>query len=524
MTTPELPSSTQAGRSSLALALLAGLVWQASQYGRALQDDTFISFVYARNLARGEGLVYNAGEPAVEGYTNFLWTVITAGGMRLGLDPLALVQLLGIALALLTALGAAALARRLGAGALFASGAAWILVTRRAFTLEAVGGLETLLFTALATAAVLPRWSEVRARSADAGSGAALGLAALTRPEGVFLFGLLELADLGRAVVGGERARWLRGLPWRAVPFLVPFGAHLAWRRATYGEWVPNTFHAKVAHGGTVLEDGISYVVDCAAYFGPVFVLLPFALALFGRGGRAWIPCLVVAAAYPSYVALAGGDFKPTSRMVLPVMPLWSALAAASFARLAALVGRRGGALALGGVLVALIVQSTWWELGDNASFPDRRARVRQLTAVGRHLDEVLPAEAWIAVSNAGAIPYYADRRTIDMLGLNDAHIARTEPGPLASSMPGHRKGDGAYVLAREPDVILFIALEVTPDPLEGRPDAEELLVQRAFGTSEKEIAASPERRRHYRLVSAELPDGIGWVNYLRRRGTGGSR
>ena len=40
-------------------------------------DDAFISLRYARHLATGEGLAFNAGEP-LEGYTNFLWTVMLA--------------------------------------------------------------------------------------------------------------------------------------------------------------------------------------------------------------------------------------------------------------------------------------------------------------------------------------------------------------------------------------------------------------------------------------------------------------
>src|SRR5207253_1595485 len=40
-----------------------------------LDDDQMISMRYARNLAHGHGLTWNPGE-YVEGYTNFLWTVI----------------------------------------------------------------------------------------------------------------------------------------------------------------------------------------------------------------------------------------------------------------------------------------------------------------------------------------------------------------------------------------------------------------------------------------------------------------
>ena len=44
-------------------------------------DDAFISFRCADHLVRGLGLVFNPGE-RVEGYTNFLWAVWVAAGMR----------------------------------------------------------------------------------------------------------------------------------------------------------------------------------------------------------------------------------------------------------------------------------------------------------------------------------------------------------------------------------------------------------------------------------------------------------
>ena len=56
---------------------------------RFLSDDAFISFRYSRHWVEGLGLVWNPGE-AVEGYTNFLWVVIVAAGLRLGVLPEAL--------------------------------------------------------------------------------------------------------------------------------------------------------------------------------------------------------------------------------------------------------------------------------------------------------------------------------------------------------------------------------------------------------------------------------------------------
>src|SRR5258708_1013254 len=43
-----------------------------------LFDDAMISMTYARNLVHGHGVVFNAGGPKVEGYTNLLWTLAMA--------------------------------------------------------------------------------------------------------------------------------------------------------------------------------------------------------------------------------------------------------------------------------------------------------------------------------------------------------------------------------------------------------------------------------------------------------------
>src|SRR5947208_12083 len=52
-----------------------------------LCDDAFISFRYARNFARGHGLVFNAGFERIEGYSNFLWVLILAAFQFLGVPP-----------------------------------------------------------------------------------------------------------------------------------------------------------------------------------------------------------------------------------------------------------------------------------------------------------------------------------------------------------------------------------------------------------------------------------------------------
>jgi len=49
-------------------------------------DDAYISFVFSRNFAEHGQLAFNLGQP-VEGYTNFLWTLVLGLGMLVGAPP-----------------------------------------------------------------------------------------------------------------------------------------------------------------------------------------------------------------------------------------------------------------------------------------------------------------------------------------------------------------------------------------------------------------------------------------------------
>jgi hypothetical protein len=66
----------------LVIAGLTLLAWSQ----RFVQDDAFISFRYAYNFAHGKGLVWNDGY-RVEGYTNFLWTVLMSIPLYFGREP-----------------------------------------------------------------------------------------------------------------------------------------------------------------------------------------------------------------------------------------------------------------------------------------------------------------------------------------------------------------------------------------------------------------------------------------------------
>ncbi|HMQ33954.1 MAG TPA: hypothetical protein PKD53_24695 [Chloroflexaceae bacterium] len=178
------PLAARLGLAALAtLVALSGLLWPAW-----LSDDAFISFRYAQNLAQGHGLVYNVGE-RVEGYTNFLWTVLAALVIALGGDVAVWSHLAGAALGVAIVLLTYRLGARL-AGAPWGLLAALIVGTSQSLLLYTGrgSGLETGLFTLLVLAGS-ERYLAYHLATAEQGSAPVLrprspaGLGAAGRPR-----------------------------------------------------------------------------------------------------------------------------------------------------------------------------------------------------------------------------------------------------------------------------------------------------------------------------------------------------
>jgi peptidoglycan/LPS O-acetylase OafA/YrhL len=96
-----------------------------------LFEDAMISMRYARHLADGHGLVWNIGEPPIEGFTNLLWVLWMSVAHKLGLSESKIslfIMLSGIAIMLTTGLVTAKIARKM-------TSAAWVPVAVLAATL-----------------------------------------------------------------------------------------------------------------------------------------------------------------------------------------------------------------------------------------------------------------------------------------------------------------------------------------------------------------------------------------------------
>lgn len=436
-----------------ALAVLAVFAWRFA----IVPEDTFISMRYARHLAAGDGLVYNA-EERVEGYTNFLWTVVLALVHVVGAPPLES----AVALSIAAGLGVVVLlhrsVRQLADGADVVPFMPAALVLLPAFWDGAGSGLETVFYGLFVTWAVAVQTSALKDGRAPEPWRLAVPLvcAVLTRPEGALIAGLV----VGGALLTGPRDAGFRRRQLAALGIAAAACiAHFAWRRAYYGEWLPNTFHCKVGATSAQVRRGVEQFLQFLKT-GNGLLLLPCAAAPWLLRKRPWLgPPLVVGVVYAAYVIAIGGDNFWRHRYLVPVLPslfLVSELVARDVIGGASAALPRAARAATAAAAIVLL----WGSVDGIKLAPNPQthaARFAPLREFGEWLTANTPPGRSVAVLAAGATPYYTARPCIDMLGLNDHHIARVvPPDPVGTRNAGHEKYDFDYVLARDPEFAIM--------------------------------------------------------------------
>ena len=462
-------------------------------YYNGLVDDAFISFRYARNLAGGNGLVFNIGD-RVEGYTNFLWVLMLSGLMKLGCDPLVWSRVLGVLA------GAAILCmlflfarRRWPDRPAVALAAPLLLASNRTFCVWCVAGLETSFFSALCLAGVLladcggagAEGGAIRPAEGGGGrgrseslwpllSGFLLGCAALARPEGAIVFVCLALV-----LAIDERRR----LILTALPFAILAGSHLAFRVSYYGHWLPNTFAVKV--NGLYPVPGLVqtalFARDNLLGIETIAILLavPAAMALIRREraqprtSRAIPAALLAALLYLVYIVCVGGDsyeyrfYHPV--LVLLMLPFSYGIALGLELFDASGIEPRPGAVRIAPALLVLIAAKGLVTSAAGFQVVDRTVDfgfgpstvsissieyAHQVCEVWSQAGQWIGANAdsneTIALGAVGAIPWYSRLRTIDILGLIEAEGASFPPA--GKRIVGHeRRADPNWVMGRHP-------------------------------------------------------------------------
>ncbi len=438
-------------------------------------DDAFITFRYAHHLAAGEGLSFNAGE-RVEGYSSLSWTLLLALGDALGLDLPDLSRVLGLALGagtlllLLLASWARPRARLLSAGLL----AVWL-----PGVYHFLNGLETALTAFLVTALVAVKRPVIHHMAG--------ALLVLTRPEGflaVLLWALASwLADRR------TRPRHEMGV---ALTATAVFLGQTAFRWLYHGDWVANSARAKLLPLTMALPKGLAdlgrFAFEGAGY--GTLAALAIAAFLLGRTLRDLRPACWFLALFGVALASSGGDSFPLWRFYVPLAPVLFLCAAQGLD----LLLRHRAALAFAALA---LVTTLLIPYGRFLQGMQREAFWReQWIAIGKGLSEVMPPGTTIALGPVGAVPFHSGLPVVDMLGLNDRHIARVRPD-RSYYYPGHHRHDAGYVLSRQPDLVMLANGPVVREPMD--------FPWRSVREYERDLAYHPRFRAEYRLIHVPL-------------------
>lgn len=475
----------------LAIAVLGAFVVQVQAWA-FLCDDAYISFRYAEHLGQYGMPVFNVVDPPerVEGYTNFAWVVLLALGSAVGIEPPTLAPGLTVLSSAAVLVLSVLLVRALRdewttpLRPLHVGPAVLLVATPEAMVWSG-SGLETSFAAALVVGAMVA-W--MRERLVTAGSLAAL--AGLTRPDALLPIAMFGLAWLLASIVR-RRGVAVDGVPWKrvglaALAFAVPLGAHLLWRHAYYGAWVPNTWPIK-AHGMLLRETYGQAYLDAWVQHVHLWWVAPLGLLLRPRH----LVLVLPTAAVVGYGWYVGGDFMAYSRFYVVATACLAILVGWLLADLADLLAPRLGARSSWMPLAVLVLaaglqgretrsrhahdvaQGGKWIDGkwEGTEAMDRFARVGRAAGIWMHAN--LPPDTWITVGAAGAVPYGAKLPTIDAYGLVDPVIATMpEAGPYTGkgARPGHQlQAPRKYIRSRDPDMLCHVGYRGPRAPSERR-------------------------------------------------------
>lgn len=433
-----------AGLGCVALAVFASRHWGS------LYDDAYIYFRYADNLAAGCGPRFNCDGARVEGFSSPLYLAMLAL-VRLGSADLeAAAQWLGTAsLAasiVLVALSAETIMRKQSRARAWPAVVLTVLAlaVNDGFMQHALAGLETAL-AALACSGLL--YSLMHGRRY---LRTWLVLVVLARSEGILFVCCFALLPEARS--------WRRVAPLAAI--LVALAAA---RLALFGALLPNTYTAK--SGWTLLHArfGVAYVVESFAQY-PAVLLAPLALAL-RRISREVTFVLAASTLWILGTVPFGGDFFAHGRLLVPLVPALTALGTCGLLTLLARVRFRPKLLATTaalGAAMGLLVHGHARALAPRHGF----ARVQHWRAIGRYLRAHHPT-ARVATVPVGALAYEFRGHVLDLLGLTDKTIAhsaaRIPAGAMRRDWIGHERHARDYVLAAQPDLIVFMEWRGVP-------------------------------------------------------------
>lgn len=499
----ERPTYSDLAAVACLLAVTALYAFLTIDFGLPPAEDAAILMRYARHLAAGEGMVWNIGEPPVDGATDFLFVVTVAALHRVGLslEHSVLIPTLGAHYA--TVVLVCMVLRAQGAGFFAAGATALYVALGPGLIISAAYFGATVFAFVIALAWVLGQrivlqghrhWSHCFSFALVA------LLAALVRPEGAILAALMTV---GLCVALPLRAAVRLALAV-ALVFATLGGMYFAWRWEYFGHPLPNPFYRR---GHRQFDPSVWKTAGVRA----VYLCWPFLLAAAPgiASVTTWRLALGFGIVWFGFTAAWGffsNQMDFASRYEYPLLPIaalsWYPLVQPLVReqRLRKILEQRAWLRVGLAWLAVLALQSLLlWQHAQSRQIPRARDGNHAMALL---LQRYAHRGYALATTEAGNLPLYSQWRTLDAYGLNDARIA-------------HRGGLAEEDLLRyEPAVVMWhdYASPVQP-PRPGRsgPWYEMIATLQRYVDRQGFVLAADfgvdPSDTHYYWVAADLPE-----------------
>lgn len=236
-----------------------------------ITDDAFITFRYALNLSRGNFIVFNVDGDPVEGYSNFLWVLISAFALYLGLDIVVFIKVFGIVCSLSTMFVLYSFTKKFvdEKRALIAPILYAVFYPIHLWT---TGGLETPLFILLLLTGSMLAFQEQQSSKKIGLSCIPFFLLSITRPEGIIYYLAIEaLIIFKRFILDRDKAVLFQRL-FTGIIGAGSYTIYFAWRYFYYGQFFPNSYYAKGSQSIVTLA-GVNYLLTFILFSFPIIIL-----------------------------------------------------------------------------------------------------------------------------------------------------------------------------------------------------------------------------------------------------------
>lgn len=446
---PQAPEDHRLGPLDLALILLllvfvAWYVHAQVDLGGRPEEDAAMLLRYSKHVAEGRGIVWNVGEPPVDGATDFLFMGLVAAVHRMGPSLEGAAQGVGLLAHALTAVLIFLGIRTLwgGSGRLALIPAVFFAVGPGMRHLAACYGTPLFVLSAAVSwllAARLVRASGERLKRDSllfALSALVMGLA---RPEGVFLGGFFLLGALYARKGSGARPILAAFLG----VFLTLGLAYFLWRWHYFAYPLPNPFYKKGA-GILHLHSLRQSLRDLGALGLPFVLVLPIGL-LLGPARRLSAAALFAVLAFVALWVLISDETNYVMRFRAPILPVVLTAWVPAWQGLVERVRAARRTPAWVGAAMALMASAglAAWQHGRYHYVAPQRMGLYDAALM---LRDYAQRDYSLVTSEAGLLPLYSTWRAVDAWGLNDRFIAH------------HGEVTEEYLDRYRPEVIVFHA------------------------------------------------------------------